>query len=265
VSLQWGEYRDRRKRWQYAEQRSKLYGVELHKVQQLQKEFRTRDCPICLEPFDYGDGRGTPLFPVENEQVEEGVETADDALKSLDNSQHRTSWKSPVDEYGIPRRGADGRGIKLLRCGHIFCESCWKTWVHSGCGNPCNCPVCRQDVGKSYCRKRQPHQQRDPSSAPDEEGTTEATESSLSPGGRPPRSLTTTQHNSFSDYDSIVVNPNSRSIRVDTLLGGRIPVFVRRASDSRLTENTPLAGHHEATESVPLLGSSSRRRTTDRL
>jgi len=101
VSLQWGEYRDRRLRWQYAEQRSKLYGVELHKVQQLQKEFRTRDCPICLEPFDYGDGRGTPLFPVENEQVEEGVETADDALKSLDNSQHRTSWKSPVDEYGI--------------------------------------------------------------------------------------------------------------------------------------------------------------------
>lgn len=31
--------------------------------------------------------------------------------------------------------------------------SCWKSWVHSGYGNPCNCPVCRQDVGRSP-RKR---------------------------------------------------------------------------------------------------------------
>jgi hypothetical protein len=32
-------------------------------------------------------------------------------------------------------------------------SSCWKSWVHSGYGNPCNCPVCRQDVGRSP-RKR---------------------------------------------------------------------------------------------------------------
>jgi hypothetical protein len=45
--------------------------------------------------------------------------------------------------------------------------SCWKSWVHSGYGNPCNCPVCRQDVGRSP-RKRGANQsnRRHPSSAP---------------------------------------------------------------------------------------------------
>ena len=54
-----------------------------------------------------------------------------------------------VDSYGIPLVGCDGRKIKMLRCGHLFCDTCWKTFAHSpGCGNPCICPVCRQDVGR---------------------------------------------------------------------------------------------------------------------
>ena len=36
----------------------------------------------------------------------------------------------------------------LLPLNSIFSRSCWKTFAHSGCGNPCICPVCRQDVGK---------------------------------------------------------------------------------------------------------------------
>ncbi|GKY93735.1 hypothetical protein MPSEU_000340600 [Mayamaea pseudoterrestris] len=142
----WGEYRDRRKRWQYAEQRSKLSGVDRDKARQLQKEYHSRVCPICLECFDYGDSLG-----------KDGNEKA---LQDLDSSVEEC-LKTPVtknlkrvDSFGIPLKGADGKKIKLLRCGHLFCETCWSQWVHSGCGNPCNCPVCRQDVGRAPKKRR---------------------------------------------------------------------------------------------------------------
>jgi hypothetical protein len=76
-----------------------------------------------------------------------------------------------IDSFGIPIHGMDRKKIKLLRCGHIFCESCWKGWVHSGNGNPCICPVCRQDVGKTSKNKRrreQQQQQRQPRRADSE-------------------------------------------------------------------------------------------------
>jgi Prokaryotic RING finger family 4 len=160
---QWGEYRDRRKRWQYAEQRSKLSSVERHKAQQLQKVFRTKCCPICLENYDYGDSQflsddslhnGAPQDLDKNVRDNGGFrrDGYDDSVSSL-VSLLGDSRKGIVDEFGIPRRGADGRKIKLLRCGHIFCETCWESWVHSSaCGSPCSCPVCRQDVGKSLSR-----------------------------------------------------------------------------------------------------------------
>lgn len=192
----------------------------------------------------------------------EEVEAADDALKSLDSSQRSSTWKTnPVDEYGIPRRGADGKKIKLLRCGHIFCETCWRTFVHSGCSNPCNCPVCRQDVGKSHNgRKRHQSQQQRYDDREGYRATTadDPTETTSSVRSNRARRLTT-RYNSFNDYDSIFVShPNRSSIRVDSLMGGSIPVFSRRASDSRLSQN---AVEDEATESAPLLGS----RTTDQL
>lgn len=106
-----GEYRDRQKRFEYAEERSKLLDTDREKASLLQHEYHTEHCPICLESFSYGSSHEDP-------------------------------------KYGIPRLGADGQKIKLLRCGHIFCETCWKAWVHSGCGNPCKCPVCREDCGR---------------------------------------------------------------------------------------------------------------------
>ena len=120
----WGEYRDRRKRWQYAETRSRLSGVDKEKARQCQRDFQTKSCPICLENFE-----DAPLEDVEGEGTPSGT-------------------MRRVDSYGIPVRGNDGRPLKMLRCGHIFDDSCWTTWVNSGFGNPCNCPVCRQDVGK---------------------------------------------------------------------------------------------------------------------
>jgi len=146
----WGESRDRRKRWQYAELRSQLNAVEREKARLKQKQFQNKSCPICLEPL------------TGEEEDEETVVTDEE---TSDNNNH---GKSPsesngmvrVDSYGIPLLGADRKGIKLLRCGHIFCESCWKSWVHSGHGNPCICPVCRQDVGKSSSKSKQRKEER---------------------------------------------------------------------------------------------------------
>ncbi|KAL3942221.1 MAG: hypothetical protein SGARI_000336 [Bacillariaceae sp.] len=139
----WGEYRDRRKRWQYAESRSKLSPVEREKARLLQKEFKTTSCPICLETFDYG---------------EDLMLDAEDGGNNNCPERKKSGGMKRVDSYGIPLNGSDRKKIKLLRCGHIFCKSCWKGWVHSGNGNPCICPVCRQDVGKTSKSKRRREQ-----------------------------------------------------------------------------------------------------------
>jgi len=127
----WGEYRDRRKRWQYTESRSKLNGFEKEKARLMQRDYKTSACPICLEIFDCGEDQN-----IDSKQADGPRTFLSGALKR-------------VDSYGIPLYGSDRKKIKLLRCGHIFCECCWKGWVHSGFGNPCICPVCHQDVGKT--------------------------------------------------------------------------------------------------------------------
>mmetsp|Transcript_5676 Transcript_5676/g.7459 ORF Transcript_5676/g.7459 Transcript_5676/m.7459 type:complete len:494 (-) Transcript_5676:1272-2753(-) len=45
-------------------------------------------------------------------------------------------------------KGSDGQPIKLLRCGHVFDESCWEEWVSSGQGQVDKCPICKHDVGR---------------------------------------------------------------------------------------------------------------------
>lgn len=147
----WGEYRDRRKRWQFAEARSKLNGIEKEKARLLQRDFRTTACPICLEPFDYGEDLLLGNHHDEEEDYDHNIKNNNDNKRPDEERKlfpTATAIKR-VDSFGIPILGNDRRKIKLLRCGHIFCESCWKGWVHSGHGNPCICPVCRQDVGKT--------------------------------------------------------------------------------------------------------------------
>ena len=140
----WGEVRDRRKRWQYAESRSQLTAVEREKARLLQKEFKTRACPICLESFDFG----------EDLMLDDPISDGSRDEKPDSVARDSSGGLKRVDTYGIPLNGPDKKKIKLLRCGHIFCESCWKQWVHSGQGNPCICPVCRQDVGKPSKHRR---------------------------------------------------------------------------------------------------------------
>lgn len=149
----WGECHDRRKRWQYAESRSKLNAVDREKARLKQKEFQTQHCPICLESF-------------EGYQDDDITVATNDGSCAESNCEKTASCNGAsrgmirVDSYGIPLKGADEKKIKFLRCGHIFCESCWKNWAHSGYGNPCICPVCRQDIGKSSSKKKRRKEQR---------------------------------------------------------------------------------------------------------
>jgi hypothetical protein len=254
---QWGEYRDRRKRWQYAEQRSKLSCVERQKAQLLQKEFRTRFCPICLENFDCGDELDSTLAgssPYDDEVGKvEGAEIRDDSIIETDSTIGQGYVRrSAVDDYGIPRRGADGRKMKLLRCGHIFCETCWKNWVHSSaCGSPCNCPVCRQDVGKSVCRnKRHQQSQLPPQTAAEIVIDFHEDQEASTPNESMRQSYDSFHENDHRPEDD---SDNNRSMRVTTMLGGSI---LFRHPSTRVSGNTGTQQGSEANESMALLAST---------
>lgn len=120
-----GEYRDRKKKFDDAEILSEMDDVEETKARILQNAFKTECCPICLEEFDQ----------VKDEEVEQhGSRCA--VLR--------------VDSYGIPLFGSDGEELKILRCGHVFDHSCWSCWITSGaCADPGLCPVCRADIAKT--------------------------------------------------------------------------------------------------------------------
>jgi hypothetical protein len=122
----WGEYRDRRKRWQYAEQRSKLSGVDRDKARHLQREYRTRSCPICLESFDFGEAIASSATAIPGPGLIDGATkdqvSEESGLIRSDSMSNISSKLKRVDSFGIPYRGADGKLLKLLRCGHVFCE-----------------------------------------------------------------------------------------------------------------------------------------------
>lgn len=148
VFAAWGEFRDRRKRWRYTEARSLLTKAEKEKARLLQREYHTQMCPICLENFDNGCTELNKIKLDHNENC-----------SNPPNKESHTGMRR-VDSYGIPLIGTDGLPVKMLRCGHIFDETCWKCWVNSGHGNPCHCPVCRQDVGGGDDAAPHPHRTR---------------------------------------------------------------------------------------------------------
>jgi len=55
----------------------------------------------------------------------------------------------PEPTPGLTKNGSDMLPLKLLRCGHVFDETCWNEWINSGQGTVRRCPICQQDVGLS--------------------------------------------------------------------------------------------------------------------
>lgn len=68
--------------------------------------------------------------------------TAKERKKALELQKQFQDKECPIclQDFG-------GRRKKLLRCGHVFDESCWREWVSSSRGRRCDqCPVCRDTV-----------------------------------------------------------------------------------------------------------------------
>jgi uncharacterized membrane protein YgcG len=59
------------------------------------------------------------------------------------------SFEPPIDASNVHTMGSDKLPLKLLRCGHVFDETCWNDWVCRGAGNLDRCPICQQSVGPS--------------------------------------------------------------------------------------------------------------------
>jgi uncharacterized membrane protein YgcG len=282
----WGEYRDRRKRWQYAESRSKLTAVEREKARLLQRDFQTKSCPICLDSFDYGED----LFLEEDENNNTSAAADTVVVDGLEEERKKpASSSSPfgtmkrVDSYGIPLHGMDRRKIKLLRCGHIFCESCWKGWVHSGHGNPCICPICRQDVGKSAKHKRRGRRNNSANNNNEsaDESTTENNESAPegAAAARDTTPLNSSSHTGLThpSYDSIAssrrLSPNATTteeganmVNQGTNLWDSARFFGRLgAGQSETDDNDNESGgsNNNDSESQSLLHSSDDQATTN--
>merc|ERR1712165_240450 len=69
-------------------------------------------------------------------------------IPSSDLSTHPTS-ASQSQPKQCRYIGKDGQPVKLLRCGHVFCQSCFDDWVQMGRSDVFKCPVCKQDISNS--------------------------------------------------------------------------------------------------------------------
>ena len=108
VALQ-GRLQQRRQR-EYARVQTQLTELDRHRAEALQGRYQCTSCPICLNDFESENGD--------------------------DNSSSEA-----------PMIGSDGLPLRLLRCGHVFDETCWTEWIETGQGNCQKCPICNQDVG----------------------------------------------------------------------------------------------------------------------
>lgn len=67
----------------------------------------------------------------------------------LQGQYQATSCPICLETFCSSTVGSDGQPIKLLRCGHVFDETCWSEWVTSGHGTVTKCPICQKDIGQS--------------------------------------------------------------------------------------------------------------------
>ena len=107
---------------EYQRVASQLSELDRSRALALQGKFQARSCPICLEDFKACTENNTKT-----------------------DSDSGATKAETTEEF----QGSDGLPLKLLRCGHVFDETCWKDWSKSGSGNGSKCPICKQSVDGS--------------------------------------------------------------------------------------------------------------------
>jgi uncharacterized membrane protein YgcG len=68
--------------------------------------------------------------------------------QALQGQYQATSCPICLENFKSSTVGSDDQPIKLLRCGHVFDETCWSEWINSGQGTITKCPICQKDVGQ---------------------------------------------------------------------------------------------------------------------
>lgn len=83
-------------------------------------------------------------------------------LNELDQQQaqarqgHYQTTSCPIclEDFHSTTVGSDGLPVRLLRCGHVFDETCWRDWTTSARGSfGTSCPICREPVDQSSERQ----------------------------------------------------------------------------------------------------------------
>jgi len=119
----------------YAEVESQLAELDRQRALALQGQYQAKSCPICLEPFP--DTAQCKIIK-QSDSAEAPDLQESEALTQGD--------KHSSSEGNELRLGSDGLPVKLLICGHVFDETCWRQWVRNGQGEVHKCPICKADV-----------------------------------------------------------------------------------------------------------------------
>lgn len=135
----WIDYSDGRKKFQDLEADTILSEKEKTNARLLQSEYHTFQCPICLESFKN----------VDQESLNRGKQLP--GVNKIDKIGNERNTGALYND--VPMIGSDGLPLKLLRCGHVLDQSCWNCWVESSKIYPSKCPICRQDIGRSYSKR----------------------------------------------------------------------------------------------------------------
>ena len=181
----WGAVKHRAEQREYARVHTQLTQIDRDRAEALQGRYNCTSCPICLEPFRFvdsdgntvtadggsvdgptggfvrgteaagSDGEGTSRMTASRSSLTRQTTTNDnndgtnDTGANDNDASANTNTNTDTNSRRVKTLGSDGLPIKLLRCGHVFDETCWNEWVSSGSGNIRRCPICQQDVGET--------------------------------------------------------------------------------------------------------------------
>jgi len=125
------EYYQSRQRRKYAEARMHLNQLDRDNALALQGKYKSTSCPICFEPFQNTSNNG--------DTTTDDNATDEQTVPLTDDNNNASSTSDVI--------GSDGLPLRLLRCGHVFDETCYQTWISTGQGDVRVCPICKEDVG----------------------------------------------------------------------------------------------------------------------
>lgn len=155
---------EREERREYALVSSHLSQIDRAQAEVLQGRYQATSCPICFEEFKVvetgeGEKRQEDLEADEDEiatpsSIEgEGATAVSGgrvpSSEAKQSSEVVSAAPNTAEESSSKPKmlGSDGLPLKLLRCGHVFDETCWAEWVTAGSGDVTKCPICKKDVG----------------------------------------------------------------------------------------------------------------------